>query len=68
MNKVTYLIPAINCMHCVHTIKTELSGIPGVKRVEGNPSSKLVKIEFDAPASEEVIVNLLSEINYPVQN
>ncbi len=67
MKKVTYLVPAINCMHCVHTIKTELSEIPGVMRVEANPPSKQVDIEFEEPASEEAILNLLTEINYPVQ-
>ena len=67
MKKVTYLVPGINCMHCVHTIKTELSEIPGVMRVEANPSSKQVDIEFEEPASEEAILNLLTEINYPVQ-
>jgi len=67
MKKVTYLVPAINCMHCVHTIKTELSEIPGVKRVEANPSSKQVDIEFDEPANEVAIENLLTEINYPVK-
>jgi copper chaperone CopZ len=67
MKKVTYLVPGINCMHCVHTIKTELSEIPGVKVVEGDPSTKKIQIEFEDPANEEAIINLLGEINYPVQ-
>ncbi|NMB56027.1 MAG: heavy-metal-associated domain-containing protein [Leptolinea sp.] len=68
MNTVTYSIPVIHCGHCVHTIKMELSELEGVKSVEGDPSSKTVKVEFDAPATEEAIKSLLKDINYPVQS
>lgn len=66
MKKVTYDIPAINCMHCVHTIKMELSDLPGVKSVEGDMNSKKMTIEFVPPADETSIQKLLEEINYPV--
>ncbi|MGA2503505.1 MAG: cation transporter [Anaerolineales bacterium] len=66
MKTVTYQIPAINCMHCVHTIQTEMADLEGVKSVKANADTKNVEIVFDAPASEEKIKALLSEINYPV--
>ncbi len=66
MKTVTYQIPAINCMHCVHTIQTEVADLEGVKSVKANADTKNVEIVFDAPASEEKIKALLSEINYPV--
>lgn len=64
MKTVTYTIPNISCMHCVHTIKTEVSDLQGVKSVDANAQTKQTTITFDAPATEERIVELLKEINY----
>lgn len=68
MTTVTYTIPNISCNHCVHTITTEISEIAGVKTVTANKDSKQTVITFDAPATEEVIVATLKEINYPPSN
>jgi copper chaperone CopZ len=65
MKTVTYTIPNISCMHCVHTIKTEVSDLEGVKSVDANAQTKQTVVVFDAPATEEKIVELLKEINYP---
>jgi copper chaperone len=64
MKTVTYTIPNISCGHCVHTIKSEVGEIPGVKSVEADAASKIVTIEYDDPANEEKIIDLLKEINY----
>ena len=66
MEKVTYLVPNISCMHCVHTIKTELAEVEGVSSVEADADSKQVTIVFSQPATEEHLKSLLQEINYPV--
>jgi copper chaperone CopZ len=65
MTTVKYSVPNISCGHCVHTIKMEVSEIPGVESVEASQDTKEVTITFDDPASEEKILALLSEINYP---
>lgn len=65
MTTVTYTIPNISCHHCAHTIKNEVSELPGVKSVEIKVDVKQAVIAFEAPASEEKIVSLLKEINYP---
>lgn len=65
MAKITYFIPNISCGHCVHTIKTELEELAGVIQVDASQVNKEVSIEFQAPASEQQIKELLSEINYP---
>lgn len=65
MKTITYSIPNISCNHCVHTIKTEVGDIEGVKSVEANFETKKAVISFDAPATEEQILLLLKEINYP---
>ncbi len=67
MKTVTYTIPNISCMHCVHTIKTEVSDLEGVQSVNADAATKQTVITFDAPATEEKIVELLKEINYPPQ-
>jgi copper chaperone CopZ len=66
MTTVKYSVPAISCGHCVHTIQTELSDLAGVKSVKADAAAKAVEIVFDAPANEDAIRRLLTEINYPV--
>ena len=61
----TYFIPNISCEHCVMHITKRLNEIEGVENVEGDVSTKEVTVEFSEPASEELIVAALEEINYP---
>ena len=65
METKTLSIPNISCGHCVMSIKKELSEIEGVAKVEGDPASKRVTLEWDAPATLEKIKDTLKEINYP---
>ena len=67
MSTVTYNVPAIHCEHCIHTIELEVGELEGVQSVKANQASKKVQITFDAPASEDKIKALLSEIDYPVE-
>jgi copper chaperone len=64
--KVTYSIPSIHCGHCVHTIQSEVIYLPGVKSVKADQMSRIATIEFESPATEEKIKELLESINYPV--
>lgn len=65
MTTLTYQVPGISCMHCIHTITTELGDLAGVARVDADLASKQVTVEFDAPATDDKIKQLLVEINYP---
>ncbi len=65
MKTVTYQIPNINCDHCVHTIQTEVGELKGVQSVKADATNKKTVIVFDEPATEDKIVALLEEINYP---
>jgi len=67
MEKETFNIPNISCGHCVMAVKNELSEMDGVIRVEGDPQTKNVSVEFDTPANSDSIKAKLQEINYPVQ-
>lgn len=64
--KVTYSIPNIHCGHCVHTIQSEVIDLPGVKSVKADQMLRVATIEFEPPASEEKIKDLLESIDYPV--
>lgn len=63
---VTYQIPSIHCGHCVHTIQSEVIDLPGVKSVKADQNLRVATIEFEPPASEDKIKELLASINYPV--
>ena len=65
MTTVTYSVPAIHCMHCTHTIEMEVGELQGVEAVKAEVDTKNVTITFEAPASEEKIKALLTEIEYP---
>lgn len=66
MKKTRYSIPNISCGHCVMAIKRELGAMAGVSSVEGDPGSKSIMVEWDAPATEEKIKTALKGIHYPV--
>jgi len=65
MERKSFSIPKISCGHCVMTITKELKELPGILKVEGNPQSKTVEIEWDAPVTEAQIRATLNEINFP---
>ena len=65
MEKKTFSIPNISCGHCVMAIKNELSELNGVEMVDGNPETKSVDVEWEAPITEDKIKQTLKEINYP---
>ncbi len=67
METVKFIVPSINCNHCVHTIQSELSEMEGVISVVANSSTKEVDVQFQSPATELKIEELLAEINYPIK-
>lgn len=68
MPSQTFNIPNISCGHCVNSIKSELSELEGVTRVDGDPQSKNIVVEFDSPTTTDRIKAKLAEINYPAQS
>ncbi|MFH1154140.1 MAG: heavy-metal-associated domain-containing protein [Pseudomonadota bacterium] len=65
MSKTTFTIPRISCGHCVKAIQNELKDLEGVTAVDGDPATKTIRVDFEAPASLDAIKALLKEINYP---
>ena len=66
MNTVTFNVPAMHCNHCTHTVSMELSDLEGVSKVDTDLNTKVVTVEYDAPATEQELRDTLAEINYPV--
>ena len=65
MEKKTFTVPNISCGHCVMSIKNELSELEGVANVEGDPGSKQITVEWDSPATQDILKEKLKEISYP---
>ena len=65
METTRFSISNISCGHCVKAIQNELGELAGVTSVEGDPGMKLIKVEWEAPATEEKLKATLKEINYP---
>ncbi|MCF8082350.1 MAG: heavy-metal-associated domain-containing protein [Deltaproteobacteria bacterium] len=65
MEKATLSVPNISCGHCVMAIQKALQETEGVQKVEGDPNTKEIQVEFDAPATVDSIKAALKEINYP---
>ena len=65
MTAKTFEAPKIGCHGCVQAIKNELGELPGVAKVEGDVETRMIRVEFDEPASWEMIAAALKAINYP---
>lgn len=65
MKEITFSVPTIHCDHCTHTVEMELSELEGVKSVQADLGSKKVTVSYQEPATEELLVGTLREINYP---
>ena len=66
MTITTLNIPSISCNHCVKTIEFELKEVPGVEEVKADAETKAAEITYTDPATEDQIIKVLAEINYPV--
>jgi copper chaperone CopZ len=65
MNEHTFSIPNISCGHCTAAIENELKAVDGIMDVRSNVAEKTVTVQWQAPVTQETIVNTLKEINYP---
>jgi copper chaperone CopZ len=65
MERRTFLVPSISCGHCTTTIKRELEEVAGVVTAHGDPTSKRVTVEWQAPATWEEIQSVLTDISHP---
>jgi copper ion binding protein len=65
MQSKTFEVPNISCGHCVMAVQNEVGELAGVSKVQADQDSKMVTVEWDAPATWEQIKATLTEIDYP---
>ncbi len=65
METHTFNIPNISCGHCTMAIENELKDVEGITDVQSNIAEKTVTVQWEAPVTQEKIINTLKEINYP---
>jgi copper chaperone len=65
MEEARLSIPNISCHHCITTIQRELGEMEGVHKVEGDPDTKEISVEWSAPATLDKVKSTLEAINYP---
>lgn len=58
------IVKGMKCAHCEAHAREALLTIPGVKEVKADHNTDEVKIESDAPISEEAIKAALSTTKY----
>lgn len=65
MESKSFHIPNISCGHCVNSIKNELEELEGIIKVEGDPATKDITVEWENPVTIDKINEVLKEINFP---
>ena len=66
METRTFKVPDIGCDACVTKIKDEIGRLTGVIHVSGNTGTKMISVQWDTPATWELIRNRLIEMDYPI--
>lgn len=64
--KVTFQVPSITCSHCVDKIEKFVGEIEGVSFVDSSVEKKSVVVEFDAPATQDLIKEALLDAGQEV--
>lgn len=64
MDTKTFKVPNMTCNGCVSTVRGEIEQLVGVVNVDINKPAQLVTVEWNAPASWELIEKALIEIEY----
>jgi len=64
MDSKTFKVPNMTCNGCVSTVRGEIEQLAGVVNVDLNKPAQLVTVEWNAPASWDLIEKALIEIEY----
>jgi copper chaperone CopZ len=67
MDSKTFKVPNMTCNGCVSTVRSEIEQLAGVINVDINKPAQLVTVEWNTPASWELIEKSLIEIDYAPQ-
>jgi copper chaperone CopZ len=64
MTSKTFHIPDIGCDGCVRAIRNELEEMAGVQVLAAEVEGRKVTVAWEAPATEQAIVQALAAIDY----
>ena len=64
MDTKTFKVPNMTCNGCVNTVRSEIEQLDGVVHVDVNKPAQLVTVEWNTPASWDLISQSLTEIEY----
>ncbi len=64
MTSKTFHIPDIGCDGCVRAIRNELEEMAGVQVLAAEVEGRNVTVAWEAPATEQAIVQALAAIDY----
>jgi P-type Cu+ transporter len=67
MKKTTFKVIGMHCASCAVNIEAAFNKTDGVKSSNVNYTLAQAAVEFDAPASEEVLHSIVKELGYTVQ-
>ena len=64
METKTFKVPNIGCDGCVKKIKQEVGQLTGIISVDADKDTRIATVQWQAPASWQLIENRLIEIDY----
>ncbi|QPC83158.1 heavy-metal-associated domain-containing protein [Phototrophicus methaneseepsis] len=64
MESKTFKVPNMTCNGCVSTVRSEIEQLAGIVNVDINKPAQLVTVEWNTPASWDLIEKALIEIEY----
>ena len=63
MNEITYCVPGMSCGHCRAAITAEVGVVPGVRQVDVDLDTKLVRISGEN-LDDSTLVAAIDEAGY----
>jgi len=54
----------MTCQHCAKSIKEAVVGLPGVKSVDANPTTKLVSFEIEDTADRQALAEAIAKAGF----
>ena len=64
MKKETFIIQGMHCVSCVLTIEQALKKVPGVENASVNLMSEKAVVEYEKPATVELLKNAVAKTGY----
>ncbi|HEY3710417.1 MAG TPA: copper ion binding protein [Amycolatopsis sp.] len=64
MTEATYTVEGMTCAHCVGAVREEVGELAGVREVDVDLESGLVKVTSEAPLTADAVAAAVTEAGY----